>query len=136
MTPGEMAGRIEAADGPSRPLDAEIEQVMLEPKGVQTFLVDRGRQGDYWVEERGGEVRHAEPITASLDAAVAFVERALPGWRHGYQQEIDLSFFATLKRPRSEQWIGGQIAGQAATPAMALVAAALRALQDAQDGAK
>jgi hypothetical protein len=73
-------------------------------------------------------------ILTSLDAAVAFVERVCPRARHGYEQQPDRSFFATIK-PRHDGPITRRHEhGQAATPALALVAAALRALA-ARDGA-
>lgn len=66
-------------------------------------------------------------FTESLDAAVALCERVLPGWRG----DLDLAPFepgdncgARLFPPKSIT----NIAGEAATPALALIAAVLRAL--------
>lgn len=133
MTPAEIAGLAERCEreGPSRALDVEIERLTRTPT-VATFPIDQGRGGDYWLDERGGEIAHSAPVTASLDAAVRFVERVLPSARHGYEQEPDRSFFATI-RPTHDRVTQRHQHGQAATPALALVAAALRALA-ARDG--
>lgn len=65
MTIDELVKRLEAATGPDRELDAELYDAFIEPLTWQV------------VSDSG----HQKPpcYTASLDAAVALVERVLPG---------------------------------------------------------
>ena len=109
MTPAEIAGLAERCEreGPSEALDAAI--YMRDTQSAKIY-----------------------PITASLDAAVAFVERSdTQAW-----WSIDIDGAAKVCLP--DDVFGFSPAPEtpqqfAATPALALVAAALRALA-ARDG--
>lgn len=79
-------------------------------------------------------------ITTSLDAAVALVERVLPGWRISLDQihpetinakgwtasvctpDFDVMFFCVTEHEKGKRWLAS-----APTPAAALVAALLKA---------
>lgn len=105
-TPAALAERLER-EGPSRELDAAIEVAMgFAPSDA------------FWVKAPEDHAL-APAYTTSLDAAVAFVERVLP--THFWM--VDRDRFACVETL-------GEVGGNAtaATPAMALVAAALRAL--------
>jgi hypothetical protein len=75
---GDLLERVEKATGPDRELDFAL-ALAFTPGGYR------------WPDERGGAIMWpdgrgsfgvAEPdcLTASLDAAMALVERVLPGW--------------------------------------------------------
>lgn len=99
----DLLGRIRIATCPDRELDAAITiaigegpdegwELITHVPGV--FMMDAGR----WI--KGNRIRTPKPFTASVDAALALVERKLPGW--GY----DLSMIngksrAGLWRPRT-----------------------------------
>jgi hypothetical protein len=117
----ELAERCER-EGPSRELDAEI---MCSAGGW--WRVDHYSHPFAHRLADGSELHERRPprVTASLDAAVAFAERALGGvvfWKI-----VRSSATRYVARVADDIGLGG-------TPALALVAAALRALA-ARDGA-
>lgn len=99
----ELIERIEGAEGPSRELDAEI--IKLVSRGVL--------DGEYWT---------LPAYTASLDAAMTLVPE---GWNVG------IFLRHAWLRQNAQVWHRGIEAstkhGNAATPALALAAAALKA---------
>jgi len=68
-------------------------------------------------------------VTASIDAAVSLAERVLPGWRHAYEKRTNGTCLAWADIADDEP----AVATTAATPALALVLATLRALQSRGD---
>lgn len=108
-----LAARVEAAAGPDRALDAEI---------ALAIGWHNSRVCELWTDERG---RHwpQGPCqwTASLDAAVALVPA---GWTwcryHNGDVEVGMPWDDRHQR-------GMNLQAKAATPALALTAAALRA---------
>lgn len=68
--------------------------------------------------------RYFPPITASIDAAVALVEKMLPGWDYLVCRLSGGPAGAEVGPPDSFQ----QVKADGATPALALIAALLRAL--------
>jgi hypothetical protein len=102
----ELAERCEAATGPDRELDAEIAQVV----GAQPVMIcDTGNVLIY------------QSFTASLDAAMTLV----PEGRRWLLQTL-----MTGKYRAEADWNGS---GQGSTPALALCAAALRAIAARKD---
>lgn len=106
----DLIERIESAKGPSRELDAEIAPL------VGLRVVDEGHPiGRCFYDKLG----HGVPLpsfTASIDAALTLVPEGLAGI-------VSIDFgYARLEREDGEHW-----SSDAATPALALVAAALRA---------
>lgn len=97
----------------------------------------RGRRGHYapvrWFSCDGPmPLTECEAFTASVDAAIALVERLLPGWRWSLGN-LKRGGQAYLMRSQGAELIGP---GIAPTPALAILAALLRALlHDARDGA-
>lgn len=112
---------LENADGPSEQLDVLIENAT----GTAKFKREHDGIGDF------DHVRaDVKPLTASIDAAVALATRLLPGWSwtvysacgpHGPR--------SVLVNPDRREQVGQS----AASPALSLCAATLRALS-AQEG--
>jgi len=87
MTLSDLEKRLSEAEGPDRELDAAIAVATTPATGERELRVyyrlpnvyDRCEAGTYWrVSISGKSLRTAPEYTASLDAAVALVERALP----------------------------------------------------------
>lgn len=79
------------------------------------------------------DTRHAEPVTASLDAALALVERVLPDCWPGFQKNAHVGdgsrWSAWIERPGAHR--DEDVEASARTPALALVLATLHALSRA-----
>lgn len=87
-----MISRLKSLQGPSREVDAEIYNALVDDGGRIAFRVanwatppgDRlDRYHDGWLVGKSETDRYADDLphyTASLDATVALVEKALPGW--------------------------------------------------------
>jgi hypothetical protein len=85
-----LRDRVRAATGPDRELDAEITVALTPTVRTDDDLIylravrrDEGEApGTYWLHQRSGiSLRSADRLTASIDAALALVERVLPGAR-------------------------------------------------------
>lgn len=84
-----LLARVKAATGPDRELDALV-IVALTPddyRGDDLIYLrpcrkdDNCAPGTYWRKSRSGASLHTAPLlTASIDAALALVEKMLPGW--------------------------------------------------------
>lgn len=131
--------KLEKAEGASRGLDAEISAV-VEPhlfdapgftpiRPIPNFRYDSGENVIRF--EGGGlmDVRFFPPVTSSIDAAVFLAERVLPGWRHAYEKRTNGTCLAWADIADEEP----AVPTTAATPALALVLATLRALQSRGD---
>jgi len=118
----EIIERLEKLAGPSREMDAAIAKAFGEPHGYRE---------DVHLESRSYTVieEQAKRYTASLDAAIALVERCLPGWDWKVQTWDDQ--FAADLEPHETSETGFLATGT--TPAIALLIALLRALE-ARDG--
>jgi hypothetical protein len=146
-----LAERCEKATGPDRELDAEIavaiEYELPNPMGEcrahlrVPHLSDECEAGTYWLVQRSGmSLQTAPRYTASLDAAIELVPE---GWDWLVRNDVEeRGSFANVSRPNKQHIIdtwdeerrcfyAGNTDGcnyaQAATPALALTAAALRA---------
>jgi hypothetical protein len=131
-----LRARVEGAEGPSRKLDVWIWKATAPDeyrRDMYRSAVLRPRGQAIEDFEPGWAVKAAPPYTASLDAALALVERVLPG--RDWSLTTDLwgkLFMATIWKDA-----GGDIAGEAetrSTPALALLAALLRALESTEAG--
>jgi hypothetical protein len=139
----ELLERVEAASGADRELDVLIWAQLAEDRDVRwdgNTLLGRARKPphdecvlgtiDPGRVARNFQVGYSRPPypspTASLDAALALVDRVLPGW---CKSAVDL-------RPEPcegyvwERGHVGNIQGKAPTPALAVLVAMLRALGD------
>lgn len=97
-----LLARIESATGPDREIDA--------------YLAD-------WLDQQyiGAD---APCYTASIDAGIALCERVLPGWSWA----VDSGYAANHQKSHAEAWTGDdEGSGDAATPALALCAAIIKA---------
>lgn len=120
----ELLARVEAATGADRELDFAIYRIAFNAKQVG---------GDSGVREAwlpGYVYPHeAKPYTASLDAALALVERVLPGYflqmercRPGGESIAGKPWWARLNSHHDS--------ATGSTPALALLAAMLRAIKE------
>ena len=125
-----LAERAERAEGADRDLDAEMFARVILRQAVPLLLRLSG-----WVEHDEQD-ECAPAFTASLDAALSLVPE---GWRwsldHTQMPGCRDCGRATLYAP-GDGWTPADVAEiYAATPALALVAAALRArAEEAKDG--
>jgi len=109
MRRAEIIERLEKADGPDRELDHAIDAML--PTGVPRHV---------W-----------RPIyTASLDAAIALVERTLPGYIWSVSDGDEHGPNALVHRPDDKSPVGDM----AATPAIALLISMFRALEAKEAG--
>lgn len=122
----EIADACEKASGPDRELDALIcaaFRVGTEYSWAYTNYPAwiGGSDGRVSLEKNGPSFE-APAYTASLDAAMTLVPG---GWRESYGRREDGTCIAWCHPPRMSNRIGKH--GDAATPALAMSAAALRA---------
>ena len=148
MTLRDLLERAERATGPDRTLDALIEVRARNVEAARTGLAPEMRAK--WRASRSGEVSDghtfyfAAPVTDSVDAALALIGRALPGWivSQCFEWEDDIlrakgPWLAILKE-RGVHLTAPNLARcqHAPTPALALCAALLAAMieQETRDG--
>lgn len=120
----ELVERLEAATGPDRKLDVAIAKALGLPHGRETGWCNN-ENGDYWVVDEC-----AKPFTASLDDALDLVP---DGWSFNLGNDTQPWAMLWIDMPSYD---GVPYRGHAATPALALCAAALRAIATQQDAAK
>jgi hypothetical protein len=116
----ELASRCEASTGPDRKLDFDIASLVRTP--------DRHRPGMFI--EDGRSVAGHPDYTASLDAAMGLVP--VDADAAGEQFKVECWNEQTVHPPhvKASAWVAGAKRTYAATPALALTAAALRALAE------
>lgn len=129
--------RAENATGPDREIDGGIWKALTE------------KTGDVWSDNIVGDVWHLqdpqdtiayEPppyITASIDAALALCERMLPGWAWQVSKIEGVPSRAPTRDCEVRLWLPGirtqglpveTVTADAATPALAILAATVRAI--------
>lgn len=115
MSLPELLIRVKEAKGPDRELDATVHKKLV------------GLCLRYYVNPTGPFYYALPRYTLSIDAALALVERKLPGWRG----DIDTAPFEPGDLCGARFFPPGKItniAEQAATPPLAILAAILSAL--------
>lgn len=119
--------RLEKLERPSRDADWRVEQVLVRPEAFpETALWPPFMVGSKFE-------RSIPSYTASLDAAVALVERVLPGWSWEARKSGFGSGQASVWNPMEQPQPGTTIrADHKSSPAIALVIATLRALSQEQ----
>lgn len=118
-----LVERLEKATGGDREIDLDL-MVILHGGPRERYLTDElGRL----------EFGHQWKFTASLDAALALVERVLPGWRPAFAQKENGDWVASIYSAARLGIIPHQI-GDSPTPALALCLAALKALAQGNEG--
>ena len=121
--------RVKAAGGPDRELDAEL-WVALEPGATrkQWSYIHEASGRECHVDETRDATRRliiVPSFTASIDAALALVERALPGRGYEIHQGIHETPMVRLIRPDES---APDEYDSASPPALAILAALLTAL--------
>lgn len=140
--------RVDSATGPDRELDAAITVALTPTRRTDDDLIylrlptkyDKVAAGTYWLHQRSGMSLHtAAALTASVDAALALVERRFPGWTWdaGADDPDSLPagekpYYAAVTSP-VESSVGVEPVyksgyGAGATAPLAIVSAALAAL--------
>jgi hypothetical protein len=99
-----LLDRVESARGPHTSIDADL----------ATLCRSIERNGSKLADER---------FTASEEAALAFMKLMLPGWRTAILRRNDSGEHQGVVR-----WGEGSYIGRGQTPALAIIAATLRAL--------
>lgn len=151
MTRAELICALENAEGPSRELDAEIWATTL-PRigtGIDGYDLPTGAHYEYeawddgkvnmYVHLKNGDVhrraaRFAPHLTSSLDAALSLVPEgwapSLIAWSVECLVKPTERVRASLFRHDTDKWPnGGYVSSDGATPALALTAACLKALE-------
>ena len=146
MTLSELIERVEKLDGPDEAVDAEI-CVALQYGGKNSEHAANVRTDPDWNGDLLFEIGNMDccnpipELTASLDAAIALTERVLPGWfwRAGRTSLFPKGWaYVSRTHPshcdRKDEASSSD--GKAASPAIALLLATLRALsaQERDDG--
>jgi len=140
-----LIARLEAAEGPDRELDRlihfHVESPWLAEKCVKWVPAAFEGPNDFlwWSAERQAEGKAGyhdgwESYTASVDAAAELLQNKLPGWfwRCGSTPLFPNGWAFISRTDANNALPGDEFAcsdGKAATPAIALVLATLRALQ-------
>lgn len=149
MTLSDLITALEHAEGPSRELDARI-AAAIEPhrfdapgftpeRPIPAFRLDESESAIRF--DKGGimDLRLFPPVTGSVDEAIALCERVLPGWGWDVASNTDhikRCLDPELGKPigKHPHWaavsnISRMKFEDAATPALALCLATLKALQ-------
>lgn len=144
MTIDELIAALESAEGPSRELDAAIFNLLDLGRGWIAFKADNCaapplnqrnvRMHDGWFKGRNLTDKYAEDLdrfTASIDAAVALIERVLPGWNIVKIEMIDedAKLYECQLETKSETGLVGAY-GVHKSIAIALCIALLRAVKE------
>jgi hypothetical protein len=137
----DLLARVEAAEGPDREIDAAIYNAMVDDGGRKAFRVTDwtrgrapmlGRYHDGWLTGKSDSDIYADDLvrfTASIDAALALVERALPD---SYVELSGPRKYLHIPTPVPNRWCAsivepGYRGGWGATPPLAILAALLKA---------
>jgi hypothetical protein len=128
----DLLARVEGAEGADREIDADLEVALYQPKPWRPECHRAPNAGlctvTVYVDGQSGKRTYgtsaARHLTGSVDEALALVERALPGWRWQIMKP-GTRFEAFVQQPA---WSLQFIDATGATPALALIAAMLRAL--------
>lgn len=114
--------RVEALTGPSRDADYRIEKAIVRPGEFPA--------SEIWPPFMVGSKfdRSIPAYTASIDAAVALVERVLPGWAKGFDGGPKTRIAFVDQHDHDDRMFGARYTAEGPTPAIALILAALRAL--------
>lgn len=112
--------KLQALSEPSREVDAEL-FLILTPPSDGAWRVQR--PGWLTNDDREGSAQWCPHFTASIDAALALVERMLPGWQWLVgRNEIEPKGTCYLLHARKHSY------GSAPTPALAILLALLDAI--------
>lgn len=120
----ELAAMLDAATGPSRELDWRIEHIV-----VRSPVFDASSH-DFWppfmVNSRAD--KGIPRYTASIDAALALVERLLPGWEWDVELNQGVYFCTLIRLPVTAD--EGMWCADAPTAPLAILKAMVAALME------
>jgi len=127
--------RVEKADGPDREIDAMI-AVTLD--GFQRRYDEVYRKGEWEFTTNDDLVtdqnwiQHLPRYTGSMDAAARLIQQKLPGWEWQLLHEWNDVGAAMINRAHINDAASGgvYVSGYGPTPALALIAALLNALEN------
>lgn len=117
MTLSDLITRVESATGPDREIDAAVAEVVL---GWRPYQVADFISSTAWFAKDGERTVEVPLYTASIDAVEALIRREMP------------AFSIVVSGPRSDGRFWGEVGrgyAEAATPALALLLAFLRAVE-------
>lgn len=119
--------RVEKAEGASSELDEAVALALCDEHRFAQLAGATDGVGCMMYRYGHHAFHSALRVTASLDAALALVERVLPGWA------VDITRFSRTGLGRARLWqnydgLREYCCDRAATPALALLAAMLKAL--------
>jgi hypothetical protein len=134
----DLIERVEKATGANFALEREVFEAFTLPTITEWFgqpVVGWFRQGHAYGFNTADGYSHfgclkPPPVTASLDAALALCERCLPGWEFSLEVERPADGPAVWRVEMGDPLRGWT--AEAPTPALAVVAALLRALKEKQ----
>lgn len=140
----DLIERLEKASGADQELDLAIFEA-IHPKGS---LTDSGWRWTrrkiaplgvvwYWLDRHKiAQPDYVQKYTASIDAALALVEKVLPGWASGYDAGPKTVIAFVDSHDFADRVFGARYTAEAATPPLAILLALLRALKQkqAEDG--
>lgn len=117
----ELIERVEALSGPDREASRDIWMYFGTPEWKRAYIEAQAPCGCPHEQAVEYSVRHLPDITASIDAALSFAERVMPGWTWCVGTDGSDDFFANV-------WNGVEEANAyAPTPPLAIILATLRA---------
>lgn len=129
MTPDltSLIERVESGVGPDRELDGWVAQAVLgathddEPEPYRKWTLPRPDGS----RSTGSDVVMIRHYTASLDAVLALIEAKLPGWDFAFRRQMSCM---------GAVWLHQKHEGyHASSPARALLAGTLRAIQESRN---
>lgn len=143
-----LLARVEGASGADREIDRAL--MAIEHAREQRFIgvydeFNRRVMSDVWVHRATGKWKttaaDGHEFTASVDAALALVERVLPGCGVGFDVNVehgrgDKPVRAWLNQSEAEWTYDGWPSAVGRTPALAILAALLKALLARQEAAR
>jgi hypothetical protein len=126
----ELLERVRKATGPDRKIDAAIARLFDLPICIEPDCLPDVMRRILARMDEGGDDPEVNAYTASIDAALALVERVLPGWswsvgvneNHQFPQVVMARSHPTNK----------VVTVEGATPALAILAALMAALANAE----
>ena len=142
----ELIARLEAAEAGCRELDAEIwaslrpEKIKItgiaqpygDNSGATQVLFTLPPKRTELATQKRGDFQHADPVTTSLDAAIALAERVLPGCGWSVSMDDRMGWYQSDIGKDHYLFAGEPSRSLARTPALALCIAILKAIQHAR----
>lgn len=131
----DLITKLEEAGEGSRVLDGRVEvfirDVFASRSGLKPEHSAKWRSNAAGFVSDGHTTYASNPVTTSLDAALALASRVLPGWVWNMGNDLPCWVHLWID---DRNYDGNPIQGNASTPALALCAAILRASEQERGG--